>query len=362
MTEAASQKRVGAALFYAIVALLAYLAYLIFRPFLASIVWAAVLVVVSHPVNAWLAERRGRTMAAMITTLGAMLILILPALLIMSAFVQQGLDAGRSIQAGIASGKFDWVNHVWANLHARFPDAVPGDLATLLHRYADRVAGYLAGSLGAILKNTAAFVFHLCVTLLVMFYLYRDGEEILERLREILPFDEAHRDRMIRDARDLIVASVTSSLVAAAIHGAFGAVAFAVTGLSAPIFWGVMIAFCSFIPVVGSALIWLPAAAALFLQGHHVGAIGLVVICGGVVNVLENLVRPWLISGRAEMSGLVVFISVLGGITVFGLLGVVLGPTIVAMAASVLDLYSPAGGKAGTKPGVHGRKAKAVLE
>lgn len=341
MSEPSSQKRVGTALFYAIVALLAYLSYLIFQPFLASIVWAAVLVVVSAPVNTWLAQRRGRTMAALITTLGVMLILILPALFIMSAFVNQGLEAGRSIQAGIAGGKFDWVNRVWTELQTKFPDAVPGDLATVLHRYADKLAGYLAGKLGEILKNSAAFLFHLCVTLLVMFYLYRDGDAMLERLREVLPFEDAHRDRMIRDSRDLIVASVTSSLVAAAMHGIFGGFAFAVTGLSSPVFWGVMIAFCSFVPVVGSALIWAPAAVALFLGGHHAGAIVVVVICGVVVNVLENFIRPWLISGRAEMSGLLVFISVLGGISVFGLLGVVLGPTIVAIAASVLELYAP---------------------
>ena len=362
MKDADSRKRVGAVLFYAIIAILAYLSFLIFRPFLSSIVWAAVLVVVSFPVNAWLAKWRGRTMAAAISTTGVMLILIVPALFIMGAFVGQGLEAGRSIQQGIANGRFDWVNDFWQGLHNRFPNAVPSDLASVLHRYADQVAGYLAGKLGDILKSSGAFVFHLLVMLLVMFYLYRDGDQILERLREFLPFEDAHRDKMIRDARDLIVASVTSSLVAAAIHGIFGMLAFALTGVSSPVFWGVMIAFCSFVPVVGSALIWVPAAVALFVGGHHAGAILLVVICGAVVNILENLVRPWLISGRAEMSGLLVFISVLGGIAVFGLLGVVLGPTIVAMAASVLDLYAPAGGSGKSGASGHGRDAGAVVE
>jgi predicted PurR-regulated permease PerM len=362
VTESDSQRRVGVLLFYAVVAILAYLSYLIFRPFLTSIVWGAVLVVVSYPVNAWLGRRRGRTAAALICTAGAIVILILPTLLIMNAFLQQGLVAGRMIREGIMSGRFNGVNHAWAQLQARFPNAVPSDLATVLNRYADQFAGYLAGKLGAILRHSAAFLFHLCVMLLVMFYFYRDGDQILERVRELLPFEEEHRGRMIRGTRDLIVASVTSSLVAAALHGILGGVAFAVTGLSAPIFWGVMIAFCSFVPVVGSALIWVPASVALFLQGHHGKAILLLAICAGVVNVLENLVRPWLISGRAEISGLVVFISVLGGIAVFGLLGVVLGPTIVAMGASVLELYAPA-----RLPGNYnlvegGRKTSNVLE
>ncbi|HUO33796.1 MAG TPA: AI-2E family transporter [Candidatus Acidoferrum sp.] len=349
MTETSAQKRVGTVLFYAIVAILAYLSFLIFRPFLDAIVWAAVLVVVSSPVNDWLAKKYGRTLAATAATAGVMLLLILPTLFIMSAFIQQGIEAGRSIQAGIANGKFNWVNHIWADLQARFPNAVPTDLATALDKYAEQVAGFLAGQLGTILKNSASFLFHLCVTLLVMFYLYRDGDKVMARLREVLPFEDAHRERMIRDARDLIVASVTSSLVAAAIHGVFGGIAFAATGLSSPIFWGVMIAFCSFIPVVGTALIWVPATVALFLEGHHIGAIVVVAICGVLVNVLENVVRPWVISGRAEMSGLLVFISVLGGIAVFGLLGVVLGPTIVALAASMLELYAPLHGATETK-------------
>src|SRR6202040_1900452 len=115
---------------------------------------------------------------------------------------------------------------------------------------------------------------------LSMFYFFRDGDAIVARLRQVLPFDKAHRDRMIDDARELIFASVTSSLVAALAHGVLGGLAFGLTGIHAPIFWGVMMGFFSLVPVVGSALIWVPAAISLMLEGHVVRGIILALICG----------------------------------------------------------------------------------
>jgi len=177
--------------------------------------------------------------------------------------------------------------------------------------------------------------------MLAMFYLYRDGEVFMERVRALLPFEAQHRDRMIKESHDLIFASVVSSAVAAAAHGILGGLAFGVAGITAPIFWGVMMGFFSLIPLVGSALIWLPASISLISEGHVGVGIALALFCSVVVGLVDNVVRPWVISGRAEMGGLVVFISVLGGIAVFGLLGVIVGPIIVATGASLLDLYVP---------------------
>ncbi|MGB0035316.1 MAG: AI-2E family transporter [Candidatus Acidiferrales bacterium] len=357
-----TQSRISSALFYGIVLVLAYLVFRIFEPFLAPIAWAVVLVVVSFPVYTRLSRRMRPAIAAVVMTFGITLILIVPTLLVMGAFVRQGVVAVREIQQGIASGHYAWVNDLWARIQARFPDANPGDLGTVVSRYGEKAAAYVAERLGAILRNTAEFLFHLCVAILAMFYLYIDGDKIVVRLRELLPFEESHRTRMISEARDLIFASVTSSLVSAAAHGVLGGLAFELTGISAPVFWGVMMGFMSFVPLVGSAIIWVPAAISLMVGGHLGTGIFLAAICAGIVGLMDNLIRPWLISGRAEMGGLVIFISVLGGISVFGLLGVVLGPIVVATAASLLDLYVPsapsrnAGGKAS------GKKAGAVLE
>ena len=336
-----SQKRLGTALFYGIVALLVYLVYLVFAPFLPPLAWAAVLVVVSYPVYEWMARRWGATNAAIGATAGVTLILIVPVLFVMIAFARQGLSAAQSIEFNVSSGHWSWLTRLWEAFQQRFPELNPEDLTSSLRRYGEEAARFVASRLGTILKNTATLIFRLGVTILAMFYLFRDGHSIVERIREVLPFEEPHRERMIEEVRTLIFASVTSSLVAAALHGSLGGIAFLATGIKAPVFWGVMMGFFSFVPVVGSALIWVPIAISLVAGGHWGRGLALLVFCSVIAGLVDNLVRPLFISGRAEMSGLVIFISVLGGISVFGLLGVVLGPIVVATAGSLLDLYAP---------------------
>jgi predicted PurR-regulated permease PerM len=360
--EQSSQKRLGNALFYGIALLLAYLVFLIFQPFLVPLAWAAVLAVVSFPVYSRLERRFGSTTGAMISTAGVTLVLIVPTLLVMFAFVRQGVEAVQAVQRGVANGHFHWVNDAWAKVQARFPDSNPGDLSTVLRRYAEQAAGYVADRLGLILRHTAEFLFHLGVTILVLFYLYCDGERIVDRLRELLPFEEPHRDRMIREARELIFASVMSSLAAATAHGVLGGIAFTATGIHAPVFWGVMMGFFSLVPVIGSAIIWAPAAISLMVSGHLGAGIVLLIFCSVIVGLVDNVIRPWLISGRAQMGGLVVFISVLGGVAVFGMLGVVLGPIVIATAASLLDLYVPGAPSGNARGEASGRRSKPVLE
>jgi predicted PurR-regulated permease PerM len=361
-TEQSTQKRLGTVLFYGIVAILAYFVFLVFQPFLPALAWAIVIVVVSYPAYQRLALRFQPTLAALICTFGITLILIVPALLGMAAFVHQGVQAVQTLQLQIQNGHFDWMNRVWLDLQSRFPDNDTTNLATLLSRYADQAASYIAARLGTLLKNTALFLFHLSVTMLAMFYLYRDGPAFMARVREILPFESAHSDRMIREANDLIFASVVSSMVAAAAHGILGGLAFGLAGITAPVFWGVMMGFFSLVPVVGSALIWAPAAISLIAEGHIAAGIIVALFCSVVVGLVDNVLRPWVISGRAEMGGLVVFISVLGGISVFGLLGVVVGPIVVAAGASLLDLYAPSSPAGNIGARTHGKKKRAVLE
>ncbi|MGH9746834.1 MAG: AI-2E family transporter [Candidatus Acidiferrales bacterium] len=339
--ESSTQKKLGSALFYGIVALLAYLAFRVFEPFLAALAWAVVLVVLFFPMYERLAKKWGPTAAAVASTIGVTLILIVPTIFIMFGFVRQGVEAVHSVQVGAANGHYKWINDLWARIVQHLPEAESSDLGSTLHQYGEQIAGYVAGQIGAVLRHTAAFLFHLSVTILAMFYLFRDGPSLVNRLREILPFEDVHRNRMIRESRDLIFVSVASSMVAAAAHGLLGGLAFGLTGISAPIFWGVMMGFFSLVPIVGSALIWVPAAISLMVGGHIVRGIILALFCSVIVGLIDNVIRPWMISGRAEMGGLVVFISVLGGISVFGMLGVVLGPIIVACAASLLDVYAP---------------------
>lgn len=352
----------GSALFYAIIALLAYLVYIVFEPFLVALAWAVVLVVVSHPLYLRLSRRWGLAWGAIAATTAVTLILIVPTVIVMIAFVHEAVVAAQSIEVRVQTGHFAWLGTFWTHLQSRYPSLAPQDLSAVIHRYAAEGAAYVGARLGAVLRHGAEFLFDVFVTILAMFYLFRDGDSIVRRLREVLPFDQERRERLVHETREMIHATVTSTLVAAGVHGLLGGIAFAIAGLHAAVFWGVMMGFFSLVPVVGSALIWVPLSINLMLGGHIGKGVFLLIFCSVIVGTVDNFVRPWLISGRAEMSGLIIFISIIGGIGVFGLLGVVLGPIVVALAASILDLYGPIAPatKLGSKGG--GKTKTAVLE
>jgi predicted PurR-regulated permease PerM len=230
------------------------------------------------------------------------------------------------------------------------------DLSDSLRTAAERTASFLGQRFAGLLRNLLSFAVDLVLLVFALFFMFRDGREIMRGLRHLLPFEDEIQEEVIGESKELIFASVAVGLVVALIQGSLGAVAFAVTGIPTPLFWGVLIAFFSLVPVVGSALIWVPAAGWLGFSGHWGKAVAVLVICGGVATVADNVVRPLLLRNRTRLNELLLFISVLGGLEVFGLLGLVAGPTIVAAAMGIFRVYMDhrdeiAGRAAGAKPG-----------
>jgi predicted PurR-regulated permease PerM len=176
------------------------------------------------------------------------------------------------------------------------------------------------------------------IMVFALFFFFRDGDAIMRRLRQALPFDEAFRERRIAETGELIRASVSASLAVAFVQGTIGGIAFGVLGLGAPIFWGVMMVFFALLPL-GAWVIWGPAVVWLLVTGQVARGLALILIGAGV-GVIDNLLRPILLSGRTEMNGLLTFISLLGGLAAFGLLGLVLGPVIMATTISFVDAYA----------------------
>jgi predicted PurR-regulated permease PerM len=335
-----SDDRFGNVVFYGVVLCLLYFVIRIFEPFLVPLGWAGVFAVIFYSLNQRFERKWGATLAASVTTAGVTLILVVPVLLLSTLFVREGIDAAHNVQASIASGDFGVFGRAWQWVNFKV-EAVTGpvDLEGLVREYASRLGGSLASELGRILRNIAVFIFELFVMLFALFYFLLDGDVILERFRFFLPFEESTKERMLGEARELIFASVTTSLVIAAVQGLICGGAFALAGLGSPIFWGVLMAFLSLLPVVGAWPVWIPATIWLFSTGHAGRAVMLVVLCGGIGSTIDNILRPVLLGGRSSLNGLLVFISVLGGIAVFGILGVVLGPIVVATATGILDVY-----------------------
>ena len=328
-------------LFYGVVLCLAYLVFLVFQPFLAPLGWAAVFGVIFYSLQKRFERKWGGTRSAVLITLGVTLILIVPVLLLAAMFVREGIAAARDIQTAMAGGGYGWFNRAWGWLVSSIAaEGMTVDLPGLVRQGASRAGEYMATELGRVIRNIVLFLFELFVMLFALFYFLRDGDSMLERFRHFLPFEETMTERMLAEARELIFASVTTSLVIAAVQGIICGGAFAIVGLGSAIFWGVVMGFLSLLPVVGAWPIWIPAVIWQFSTGHAVRAIILIAICGALGATIDNVLRPVLLGGRASLNGLLVFISVLGGIAVFGVLGVVLGPIVVATAVGILDVYS----------------------
>lgn len=326
-------------IFYAVVIVLGYLTFLIFAPFLVPLAWAAILVVLFHPWHERLARRWGSSSAAAISTVGVACVLIFPALALATLFVREAFQAAVGVQLAFSQGHLPWINNAWSWLLAHSPGGTGSDLSSLLNQAGNALGSRAAEMLSLVLQHTALFFFDLFVTVFALFFFFRDGEQMMESLHGVLPFEMTSRERMFNSASNLIRASVTTSLVIAAVQGIICGAAFWIAGINAPIFWGVGMAFCSLLPVIGSAIIWAPATIWLFSGGHWGAAIFVLAICAGLTSLIDSLLRPLLLSGRAQMNALTVFISVVGGVAVFGVIGLVLGPIVVATAQGLLVAY-----------------------
>ena len=201
-------------------------------------------------------------------------------------------------------------------------------------------SGFLAPRAGAAVADLFATLGSLFVMLFAMFFLLRDGHTLARQVRDLLPVPEGVRDRLMTDTRDLIIASVGAGLLVAAIQGAIGGLAFWLLGIDAPVIWGVVMALCSLIPIVGAALVWVPAALWLLLSNDVARAIILMIVGVFGISMADNVLRPILLAGRTTASGLVVFLGILGGAAAFGFIGIVLGPIILVTAGSLLRVFS----------------------
>jgi len=332
--------RLTAVLSYGALLLLGYLVFRITAPFLVPLAWSAVLAIFFFPAFRFLGKRLSVTKAALFSTIGVTLVLIVPVLLVLSFAGREAVEMTVRVRNLIGSGSALVPMSMADAIRHHLPQSMQElDFMGPIQQGMEKAASYLAGSLASMLKNLFSFFLDLFILLFALFFVFRDGESILRAIRHLIPFEKNVQDEMLTESRDLIFASVAVALLIAAIQGVLGGTAFALTRLPAPVFMGVLIAFCSIVPVVGSALIWVPAALWLGLNGSWGKALLVVIICGGVAGVADNVVRPLLLHNRTRLNDLLLFISILGGLQVFGLLGLVAGPTIVAAALGVFRVY-----------------------
>lgn len=323
-----------------------YVCWLMIQPFVNVLMWAAVLSVVFYPMHRRILDRTAKpSMAAALSTLLVILLILLPVTLITVAVVRELSGAAASFQASDGTWHFTPSPRM-AWIVDRVGQYVDFDRAGARKFLAERLQTYGAALAGSTLIVVGGVVGAVTQTLLVvftLFYFFRDGERIRQAVTEMLPLQRVQWQDISARTQDVIAATVYGVLAISAIQGTLGTFIFWVLGLPSPLLWGVVMFFLSMIPMAGAFLVWVPAAIYLALTGAFVQA-GILVGWGIlVIGSIDNVLSPRLVGRRARLHELLIFFAVLGGLQVFGVLGLILGPVVVAMTLALIEMAREAG-------------------
>jgi predicted PurR-regulated permease PerM len=342
MPRRTEAERVSQLVFYATVVLIGWLAFRIVRPFLVEIAWAVVLAICLDPVRVRLVPRLGPTRSAIALTLAVVVLLVIPVAFVGMAVIQQGGPAVAYVEEQLRSGggAASWFHEGWEWARARVP-FLPTEQEAIATVTASigRAAQFVAGQAGGLLKGAANFLFSLVITLAVLFFMLRDAPVLERGVRRVLPFGAEQNERLLAITSDLVSASVTATLTIAAVQGVIGGLTFAVLGIPMAVLWGTMMAIFALLPLVGAALVWAPAAVWLALSGSLVKGLVLAGVGVLVLGNVDNVVRPLLLAGKSQMNTLVLIISLLGGVSAFGFIGIVVGPLVAALLTALVESY-----------------------
>ena len=321
----------------------AYLLWLMLAPFVDVVMWAVVLVVVFQPVHRRLVARtRSPSTAAVLSCLLVIVVILLPLALVTAAVVRDAANVAQALQdrknelldptAQTAVGRaLRWVD--------RFVDIDRLQSHEYLAERARAVSGTVARRTLNLVGGLVGAVVQMFFVIFTMFYLFRDGPRLRSRLRDLLPLDRWQSHEVFLRTKEVIQASVYGSLVIATIQGVLGGLAFWVLDVPSPLLWGAVMILLCMIPMAGAFLVWVPAALYLLAGGHPWNALFLAVWGGVVIGSIDNVLRPRLVGGRTRMHELVVFFAVLGGLQVFGVLGIVTGPALAAIAMALFEIW-----------------------
>ena len=323
-----------------------YLLYEVMLPFLHSIILACVLTALCYPLyKKCLAIVKRPVFASLLVLAGLTFLVVLPITVFIVGLIPQAAQSFATINEWLTGAHLgevinNYINPLLTYLQEQIPslDVSSLNLQDSALR-ASREAGQLMLGFGTyLLSNTLKFIIHFGLILLIMFFLLLDGVRLTHRLTYYFPLKPAQTTIIIEGLRKMSRAVLIGGFAVAGLQGIVGGIGFAIVGIS-PLFWGTVMIFAALVPVIGTGLVWLPAVLVLLLRGEMGSAIFLSIWCGVGVTSIDSFLRPILVRGGANVPILFIFLSILGGINVFGMLGLLYGPMILGFVALMLDIY-----------------------
>jgi len=326
---------------YTFALLLIYLLFLILSPFLTTLVWAGAIGVITYPLYEKLLNRfKGmETAVSGLMTVAVVLAVVLPLIgLIFSLSREAGqayqyLERASTGTSGVVLT--DILRHPavtpWLERVRPLVSSLDLELDAMLLPAVKKALSYMLGYSAGILKDFFGFLVKLVLMLITLFFIYRDGVRFLRRFWAVVAIGDGLRTTIVDTVARVLGAVMYGIILTCLVQGTLGGLGFWVAGLPSPILFGALMAICAMIPLIGTALIWLPGALYLLMQGRTLH--GLLLIAWGVLLVsgIDNVIRPLFISGKSRLPILVIALGVLGGLLAFGITGIVVGPVILAL-------------------------------
>lgn len=338
-----------ARLFFGVITLLVlYYAYLIIKPYLLDIFMALVLFFTARPLYLGLCRllRQRKALASAITCLILLLVILIPLFSLMSIIATQALDFSSQVTKGMQGGqiwpwiaaKIDAFKTYLAHLDLPLP---PGEinLEQIVQTVVTKASAFIYTNAVGLIKGFTYFFFDLLLVLFIAFFMFLQGDDFIAELMKLSPLEAAHNEEILRETEATIKATLWGTVIVAFVQGFLGGVGFLIFGLPQPAFWGTVMIPASVIPIVGSAVIWGPAAIYLLFTGHIATGVGLIIWGGVVVSVIDNVLKPILVKGGGSTPSIFILFSILGGLTYFGMIGFILGPLILSFLLSLLRIY-----------------------
>jgi predicted PurR-regulated permease PerM len=334
-----------------VVATLAFLG--LIQDFLQPVFWATVLATLFQPVQRWWERTLSgwRSVAAVLSLLTIIVIVLLPLFLVSLAVANEAATLYNRIAAGdidlqaVVTYIEDMVP-VATDLLDRFGLTVD-DLRARLSNTAVTASRTLASQAWAFGQNAAQFAVKLSLMLYLVFFFLRDGKALLQAIEQVLPLGETRGMQLFSKFAEVAQATIKGTLVVGIVQGSLGGLIFALLGIEGAVLWGVVMTVLSFLPAVGAAIVWAPAAAVLIITGALWKGVALVVFGAVIIGLADNLLRPLLVGRDTQMPDYLVLLATLGGLTLFGLSGFVIGPIIAALFLTVWQMF---GQEFGTTP------------
>ena len=316
-------------------------------PFFKPLLLGALLAGLFHPFYRWITRLLGgrASLGALVTLLVLLVLGLAPLSAFLGIVLQQALTMSdhaipwlnQHLGAATTFNVQEWVVHRFPALAKYMPSQE--QLVQQVGIAAKAAGTFLVGFASRMTATTATFLLNLFVMLYAMFFFFRDGHKILERIFYYTPLSDEDETRMFAQFASITRATIKGTLVIGIIQGALAGFAFWVAGIEGAALWGTIMTILSIVPGIGSALVWVPAAIILFITGQHLTAILLATWCAAVVGTVDNFLRPVLVRRDAQMPDLLILVGTLGGLFLFGLIGFIVGPIVCGLFLTVWDIY-----------------------